>query len=609
MKGLSPLDPSSHSRPEVVIVTEIRLNLTVDFKKKTFKGFVDLTVKKLDRLATEVVLDALDLNISEIFDKDFKARLNYVIHPPIDLYGSKLVVTLPVEDKDSYNVRIHYETSSKATGLQWLEPQQTAGKKHPYVFSQLQPIHARSFLPCQDTPYVKAPYKATITTSPELTALMSAICESRTTENDFTVTKFVQKVPMCSYVIAIAIGAIKGKRIGPRTTVWTEEPMLEEVAYEFANTEMQLQKAEEICGPYQWGIYDLLVLPPSFPYGGMENPCLNFITPTLLAGDRSLANGTAHEIVHSWTGNSITSCNWEHFWLNEGFTVFIDRKILGRMVNSQEQDFEAYCGAVQLRDVISELGEDNPITCLVVDLENTHPDDSYSLVPYEKGYIFLRYLEDLVGGASEFEPFLRKYLHQFQFKTLNSTDFKSYFETYFINKSQIQQIDWNKWLYAPGMPPVIPSYDMTLVKLCNKYKELWLSWDVTEEVPFTKEEIKELKVTQVIQLLQDVVEADPQPIKKLEILQDLFDFASTKNAEIKFRWLRIGLKAQWEPTIKETIEWINVVGRMKFVRPLYRALYKWRQGRNAAIENFHKNHQYMMHVTAYTVRKDLNIAE
>ncbi|KAK4884147.1 hypothetical protein RN001_000418 [Aquatica leii] len=610
MKGLSPLDPSSYSRPELAIVTEIGINLKVDFEKKTFKGFVDLTIKKLERSVTDIVLDALDLNVSEIFDTDSNTKLNYVIHPPIRLYGSKLVVTLPVEDKDSYNVRIHYETSSKASGVQWLEPEQTAGKKLPYVFSQFEPIHARSVIPCQDTPYVKTPYKATITTPSTLTTLMSAICESRSTEKDLTTSKFVQKVPMSSYLIAIAIGAFEGKKIGPRTTVWTEKEMLEESAYEFANTEMQLQKAEEICGPYQWGIYDLLVLPPSFPYGGMENPCLTFVTPTLLAGDRSLANVVAHEIAHSWTGNLVTNSNWEHFWLNEGFTVFVERKILGRLVNSQEQDFDAYCGTVELREMISELGEDNPITCLVVDLENTHPDDSFSKVPYEKGSIFIRYLEDLVGGPSVFEPFLRKYFDKFQFKTLNSTDFKSYFETYFANKSEINQIDWDTWLYAPGMPPVIPSYDMTLVELCNKYKDLWLNWDVTKDAaPFTKDEIKKLMVAQVIQLLQDIVEAEPQPIKKLEIIQDVFDFGSIKNSEIKFRWLRIGLKAQWEPKIKEAIEWINVVGRMKFVRPLYRALYKWEQGRKAAIQNFHKNHKYMMHVTAYTLRKDLNIVD
>ncbi|KAF5307459.1 hypothetical protein FQR65_LT06814 [Abscondita terminalis] len=608
MRGLSPMDPSSYSRPELAIVREIEINLSVNLENRIFKGYTILTVQKVDSATTEIVLDVLDLNISEIFDAEANTKLNYVVHPPLDGYGSKLVVALPTSNKDTYKIRIHYETSPKASGLQWLEPQQTAGKKHPFVFSQFQPIHARSFIPCQDTPYVKTPYTATITTTSTLTTLMSAICESRSSKGGFTTTTFVQTVPMCSYLIAIAIGALEGKKIGPRTTIWSEKEILEESAYEFAETEMQLQKAEEICGPYEWGIYDLLVLPPSFPYGGMENPCLTFVTPTLLAGDRSLATVVAHEIAHSWTGNLVTNCNWEHFWLNEGFTVFVERKILQRLENKENQDFDAYCGTVELIEMISELGIDNPITCLVVNLEKTHPDDSFSKVPYEKGHTFLRYLEDLVGGPSIFEPFLRKYFDKFKFKTLSSNDFKQFFQDYFEKTPEIKSIDWDTWFYSPGMPPVIPTYDMTLMQRCNKYKNLWLNWDLTEDVPFTKEEIQKLKAVEIIQILQDINDEDPQPIKKLEIMQDLFGFDSIKNSEIKFRWLKIGLKAHWEPKVLEALNWINVVGRMKFVRPLYRALYKWEYSKNMAIENFHKNCQYMMHVAAYTIRKDLNIA-
>ncbi|KRT78998.1 Peptidase [Oryctes borbonicus] len=212
---------------------------------------------------------------------------------------------------------------------------------------------------------------------------------------------FAQDIPIPSYLIAIAVGALESRDIGPRSKVWSEKEFIEAAAYEFANTEHQLKTAEEICGPYLWGRYDLLVLPPSFPFGGMENPCLTFVTPTLLAGDRSLANVVAHEIAHSWTGNLVTNANFEHFWLNEGFTVLIERKIVGRLENAQLQDFEAYDGLQELKDTIKRMGSENPLTKLVVDLKGIHPDDAFSTVPYEKGQLFLRYLEKTVGGPGK----------------------------------------------------------------------------------------------------------------------------------------------------------------------------------------------------------------
>jgi leukotriene-A4 hydrolase len=227
---------------------------------------------------------------------------------------------------------------------------------------------------------------------------MSAIPKSTEVVGHQKYSHFIQDVPIPSYLIAIAVGALDSRKIGPRSHVWAEKEIIEECAYEFADTERQLITAEEICGPYVWGIYDLLVLPPSFAYGGMENPCLTFVTPTLLAGDRSLANVVAHEIAHSWTGNLITNRNFEHFWLNEGFTVFVERKIKGRLSSPLHQDFDAYGRLNELNETVKLFGEDNPLTRLVHDLKGVHPDDAFSVVPYEKGQTFLRHLEEVVGG-------------------------------------------------------------------------------------------------------------------------------------------------------------------------------------------------------------------
>jgi leukotriene-A4 hydrolase len=234
--------------------------------------------------------------------------------------GSKLTITLPTKTDGELKLKIHYKTAPTASALQWLTKEQTSGKLHPFMFSQCQAIHARSILPCQDTPSVKFTYNATLRHAKELTALMSAIRVS----GDNGVTLYKQSVPIPSYLLAIAVGDLYSKKIGPRTAVWAEKDVVDEAAEEYRDTEKFLETAESICGPYLWQQYDLLVMPPSFPFGGMENPCLTFVTPTTIAGDRSLVDVVAHEISHSWTGNLVTNANFEHFWLNEGFTVFVE---------------------------------------------------------------------------------------------------------------------------------------------------------------------------------------------------------------------------------------------------------------------------------------------
>ncbi|KAL1513959.1 hypothetical protein ABEB36_003296 [Hypothenemus hampei] len=608
--GLSPLDPSSFSRPELAKVTNISINLNVNFDRKVLSGNAQLTVEKVDQSVEEVILDSIKLNISSIYDVDTKEKLKFDLSELVPEYGSKLTIQLPKEDKNNYKIGIDYETDPEATGLQWLSPKATAGKKHPYLFSQFQPTHARSVIPCQDTPGVKAPYTATISAPQEFTVLMSAIRDDTKELHNGKLSHFVQKVPMPSYLIALAVGVLDSRQIGPRSHVWCEKEIIEECAFEFANTEHQLKTAEELCGPYVWGIYDLLVLPPSFPYGGMENPCLTFVTPTLLAGDRSLANVIAHEIAHSWTGNLVTNRNFEHFWLNEGFTVFIERKIKGRLESSQSQDFDAFTELSQLNETINLMGKNNPLTQLIVDLKGVHPDDAFSIVPYEKGQTFLRYLETAVGGPSEMEPFLRYYFDTYKFQSIDTDKFKDCFLQYFNNKAiAIKDIDWQKWLYSPGMPPVIPDYDKSLALFCDELIDKFSNWNNEGPLPITLEDKSQLSTFQVIYILQKLCEKPSQQITKLQALNNIFDFDNVKNPEIKFRWFRICLKAHWEDKIDPVFNWINVIGRMKFVRPLYRDLYSWEHTKARAIENFKANRQNMMHVSAYTLAKDLHLDE
>ncbi|CAG9857794.1 unnamed protein product [Phyllotreta striolata] len=608
--GLGPVDPSSYSRPDLALVKDIALNLSVSFEKKILSGNVILSVSKTDSAIDELVLDTFKLNISGVFDNDNQQKLEHRLFDHLHEFGSKLIVKLPKTNSNEFKIRIEYETSPDASGLQWIEPEATAGKKHPFLFSQFEPTHARSVLPCQDTPTVKQTYTALITFPKELTALMSAIGGDVTpSKNNTKQARFTQKVPVPSYLVALAVGALESRRLGPRCSVWAEPELIEDCAYEFADTEHQLKTAEEICGPYVWGVYDLLVLPPSFPFGGMENPCLTFVTPTLLAGDRSLANVVAHEIAHSWTGNLITNKTFEHFWLNEGFTVFTERKIKGRLESAQSQDFDAYTSISELKECVERIGTDSPLTQLVVDLKGVHPDEAFSTIPYEKGHTFLRYLENLVGGTDVFEPFLRTYFETFKYKSIDTDDFKAFFNDYFKNIPAISSIDWETWLFSPGMPPVIPEYDTSLAIECDELLEKFLKWNGQGAIPITEGDKNVLSTNQIIYFLQKMLDADEQSVDKLKNLNDLFGFDGVRNSEIKFRWLRICLKAKWADKVQDVVDWINVVGRMKFVRPLYRDLFQWDVTKSKAVENFKANRRNMMHVTAYVLAKDLKLEQ
>ncbi|XP_001607975.4 leukotriene A-4 hydrolase [Nasonia vitripennis] len=609
--ALSPTDPNSFSRPDLAVVTHTHLDVKVDFTKKIFDGSAVLDIEKKGE--TEfLLLDVRGLVLLSIINVIDGSRLDYCVEKGVD-YGSKLSVQLPDTpivdgDKIKYKIKIDYRTSQDSTALQWLSPEQTAGGKHPYLFSQCQAIHARSMLPCQDTPYVKSTYSAEIRAPAELNVLMSAIKDGiEEVDNSTKVHKFHQPVPIPSYLIAIAVGALVSKQIGPRTKVWTEQELLDKSAYEFEETETMLKTAEEICGPYVWGIYDLLILPPSFPFGGMENPCLTFVTPTLLAGDRSLANVVAHEIAHSWTGNLVTNENFEHFWLNEGFTVFVERKIGGRMYGDKVRHFSALMGLQSLKDTIKTLGDKNPLTNLVTNLIGVDPDDAFSTVPYEKGHTFLFYLEELLGGPKEFEPFLRSYLDTFKYKSLNTTQWKEYLYKYFANKTEIlNTVNWDAWFNKPGEPPVIPKYDTTLA---NEYLALAAKW-IEDDAPttFSKNDLNSWTSNQKEAFLSELVLNNKTlSIDQMKLMNELYGFDSVHNSEIRFQWLRLSLKSRWESKVDEALDFATSQGRLKFVRPIFRDVYAWEAMRQRAIDTYLKHKDKMMYVTREMVAKDLHL--
>ncbi|XP_061187938.1 leukotriene A-4 hydrolase-like isoform X2 [Saccostrea echinata] len=612
MAALSPEDPCSFSRPDECKVTSLDLILEVDFDSRKLCGYVDLSVQRMKDGVQNLILDTRDVSIQKITDADNCQELKYTLGESTGSFGSKLEVQLPVSSSTSNKVRVYYETSPQCTALQWLRPEQTAGKRQPYLFSQCQAIHARSMVPCQDTPAIKVPYTAKVTAPRDITILMSAVRldpEPHPSDSSKLVHQFEQKVPIPTYLIAIVGGDLESRQIGPRSKVWTEKEMVEDAAEEFSETEKMIQTAEALLGPYIWGQYDLLVLPPSFPFGGMENPCLTFVTPTLLAGDKSLADVVAHEISHSWTGNLVTNKNWEHFWLNEGHTVFVERKITGKLHNSVPlSEFMAIGRAKELKETIEVVLKNGPHTRLIPDLKGVDPDEAFSIVPYEKGFTLLFHLETLLGGPAVFEKFLKAYIEKFKQQSIDSNQWKDFLYSYFTDKREVlDSVEWDKWFYDQGMPPVKPKYDDSLEIPCKQLSQRWSSAGENELDQFKPNDLTSLTSVQVREFLALLVEEPPLSLSKVLKMEELYKLNAVRNSEVRFRWQRLCIKAQWKDAIPRVLDFVNEQGRMKFVRPLYRDLYGWEEARPIAIQNFQTHRGEMHNTTATMLAKDLKL--
>ncbi|XP_054843985.1 leukotriene A-4 hydrolase isoform X1 [Eublepharis macularius] len=609
---MAEADPSSFASPDCCRTHHLYLRCRVDFESRSLRGTAALTVRaERDNLRC-LVLDTKDLTIHKVVVNG--QETTFALGQRHRFKGAPMEITLPFQLGKGQDVvvEISFETSPSSSALQWLAPEQTSGRRHPFLFSQCQAHHCRAVLPCQDTPSVKLTYYAEISVPNELVALMSAKRDGDMPDPEDSTRKiyrFNQTVPIPSYLIALVVGALESREIGPRTLVWAEKELVEKSAYEFAETEAMLKIAEDLAGPYMWGQYDLLVLPPSFPYGGMENPCLTFVTPTLLAGDRSLSNVIAHEISHSWTGNLVTNKTWEHFWLNEGHTVYLERRIGGRLFGEQFRHFQALGGWRELQNTINTLGGTNPLTNLIPNLKEVDPDVAYSSVPYEKGSALLLHLEQLLGGPDIFIGFLRAYIQQFAYKSVMTDDWKNFLYSYFKDKVDVlDTVDWNAWLNTPGMPPVKPTYDMTLSNACVALSQRWIKANESDLSSFSSADTKQMSSHQLIEFLALLLLENPLPVSHVRRMQEVYNFNEVNNSEIRFRWLRLCIQARWENAIPLALKMATEQGRMKFTRPLFKDLYKFEQSRVQAVNAFQQHRAEMHPVTAMLVARDLEVA-
>ncbi|CAB9526220.1 Leukotriene A-4 hydrolase [Seminavis robusta] len=607
----APEDRSSLSSPNVIAVKHIDWEVTVDFDASILHGSASYTLEYVTPGSRVVRLDTNFLKIFKVVDPATGEALSFTHHPGIpnkSYLGRQLSISLPTTSIEK--VKVFYQTTKQSSAVQWLPPEQTAGAKHPYLFTQCQAIHARALIPCQDRPGIKATYSAKVTVPSWATCVMSAVMKKEETNDKTKIFYWDQPVPISSYLIAMAVGELTKIDISERCAVWSEPSVVKQAAWEFSQTEDFLKIAEEIAGkPYVWGRYDLLCLPPSFPYGGMENPCLTFVTPTLLAGDRSLADVVAHEIAHSWTGNLVTNSTWDHFWLNEGWTTWFQRKIMARIHKDDKfLHFDAIGGYKTLTDTIKREVPDE-FSRLVLDVGDLDPDDSYSSVAYEKGFNLLFALETRVG-TPEFEKFFQAYVSKFASKTVTSEEFRAFFNQHFKTNAKVKDFDWNTWFYSSGMPPEKPQFDRTLAEASEKLAIAWFEVDRSGNmVPSVNlKDWSSDQITCFLDALLDLCEDQPLKLDTLKAMKQQYGFESTKNSEVLFRFCELAIASEDKDIVPIALRFVTTQGRMKFTRPLYKALFRSKMASDLAVETFLANKHIYHPICTKMVASDLSVS-
>ena len=565
-------DYHSFANPESIIVTHLNLDLTVDFSKKVLLGTAQLDFQRMDENATQLVLDTRDLTIDGV--KAMGKALNFELAISDSFLGAALTIDIPA---DANSVVISYQTSPKASGVQWLTPEQTAGKKHPFLFTQAQAIHARSFIPLQDSPQVRMTYQATIRTPIELLAVMSASNEPNAPRDG--VYEFSMPQPIPAYLIALAVGDLHFKPMGERTGVYSEKGILDAAAAEFSDTESMLIATEKAFGPYSWERYDLLILPPSFPFGGMENPRLSFITPTVIAGDKSLVALIAHELAHSWSGNTVTNATWRDLWLNEGFTTYLTYRIMQMIYGDERFEMEAVLGRQDLQADIDTLPANDQI--MAIDLRGRDPDDVFSNIPYEKGALFLRELEEKVGREN-FDQFLLGYFEKFAFKSITTDQFIRYLEQTLLkdHSAKLSRQRIEQWIFQPGIPDGAPVPESDAFTVVDQARDDWLVGNIQAN----KIDSQKWVVHQWLYFLNNMPETLSQ--EQLTDLDKTFSLTNSKNNEIAHSWLLISVNNWYQPAFKRLHDYLTSIGRNKLVKPLYKALSQTPQGKALAQKAF-----------------------
>src|SRR5688572_26911213 len=559
-------DIHSYARPDEVRVTHVALDLTADFDARVLSGTATLKLQR-NGSAAQVVLDTKGLNIQRVTSGD--DELKFALGAEEKVLGRPLTVDLPT---GATEITVTYRTNPDAAALQWLQPSQTAGGKRPYLYSQGEAIFTRTWIPTQDTPGVRQTYSARITVPRDLRAVMSA--EQLTPQGVESAAgrtfEFRLTQPVPPYLIAIGAGDIAFREVGPRTGVFTEPSMLDAAASELVDMEKMVAAAETLLGPYRWGRFDVLVLPPSFPLGGMENPRLTFATPTILAGDRSLVSLIAHELAHSWSGNLVTNATWNNFWLNEGFTTYVENRLMEALYGAERARMLQVLDRRSLETEITRLGGPaSKDTILHIDLTGRDPDDALTDIAYEKGATFLRLLEATFGRQA-FDAYLKSYFERHAFQSITTAEFESDLREHLLkgDPKAEQRLKLQEWLYQPGLPDNAPVPSSDALARVEKDSTSFAAGAPAATIgaanAWSTQEWQHFLVT-----LPDKLSAS-----QMADLDRTFGLSQRRNAEVLFAWLRVAIRNRYAPAMPALERFLTSQGRRKFLRPLYEDLMK-----------------------------------
>ncbi|MEZ4802559.1 MAG: M1 family metallopeptidase [Gelidibacter sp.] len=582
-------DPHSYAEPNNAVITHLDLDINVDFDTKIISGTATYDIQNNE--ANEIVFDSKYLDIESVEADDKKTSFN--LGKMDSILGQPLKINI---SKDTKKIAIIYKTTAKTEALQWLTAQQTADKTHPFLFTQGQAILTRTWIPIQDSPQIRITYNATVKVPSDLMAVMSA--ENPKEKTSDGVYHFKMKQPISTYLIALAVGDIEYKAISNRTGVYAEKTMIDKVYNEFSDMEKMVTAAEHLYGAYDWEQYDVIVLPPSFPFGGMENPRLTFATPTVIAGDKSLTSLVAHELAHSWSGNLVTNATWNDFWLNEGFTVYFETRIMEALYGKDRANMLALIGRQDLDEELESLKDTPNDTKLKLDLKGRNPDDGMNSIAYDKGYLFLRTLEETVG-REKMDAFLKSYFKENAFSTTNTEDFVEYLNKNLLEKYHIT-FNTDEWIYQPGVPKnqaiiksdAFSTVEKTLANFIDTNKisdEITKSWTPQEWVHFVRN------------LPENITDA------QMQTLDDTFNFTNSNNSYIAMVWFEKAILHNYHGrNVDAKIEeFLTTVGRRWYVTTLFEA-FKKSDRVDEALEIYKKSRANYHSVTVSTIDELLN---
>lgn len=570
-------DYHSYADTSVFRVKHLDLDLSASFEDQRLSGVADLTLTRVSPDATKIILDTRDLVIRQtwwLHGAGDLVPLRFTLGARDPLLGAPLTIELPPEATGAeVVVRISYQTRPEASGLQWVPAPLTADKTHPFLFTQSQAIHARSWIPLQDSPQVRLTYDATIRVPAGMRAVMSADNPTELATDGVYRFRMPQAIP--SYLIALCVGKLDFRATGPRTGVFAESSVVAAAANEFAETEQMLKVSEKLFGAYRWGRYDLLILPPSFPFGGMENPRISFITPTVIAGDRSLTALIAHELAHSWSGNLVTNATWRDLWLNEGFTVYLQGRIMEAVYGERRQAMEEVLDLATLREDFATHPPKDQV--LAIDLRSRDPDDAFTQVPYIKGSLFLSWLSSRFGEQAV-DEFLANYFDHFAFQSVSTEQFRAWLETHLLAQkpTAVTAAEIDEWLYQPGLPKtaVLPRSD-AFERVDGLRRDFLAGRIAAADLP-----AKDWTTHEWVHFIDGL--DGRVPADKLAALDEAFALTRSGNSEIAFQWLRVAIASDYAPAWPRLDGYLTTIGRRRLIKPLYEDLMKTAAGAERA---------------------------